>query len=160
MKNYRNTILSMAFCILLSSLSIAHGQIYKWTDEHGNIGLTDDLSTIPEKYRESATQIGPTEEPKEDSRTPSTHPELPRRQRSQTSSDLMEEMVRKFQGMSYQWTQDMSLWIKVPAMMASNKEDFSEMAAKIANHYHRQKGHLICVRFYYGSGRVIAYECR
>ena len=69
MKNYRNATLLMAFCGLLLSISIAHGQIYKWTDEHGNIGLTDDLSTIPEKYRESATQIGPSDEPKEDWQT-------------------------------------------------------------------------------------------
>ena len=70
----------------------------------------------------------------------------------------MEEMVRRFQGMPYQWTQDMSLWIKVPATMASNKEDFSEMAAKIASYHHSKKGHMVCVRFYYGTGKVIAYE--
>lgn len=56
----------MVFFGLLLSISIAHGQIYKWTDEHGNIGLTDDFSTISEKYRGSSTQIGPSEEPKED----------------------------------------------------------------------------------------------
>jgi hypothetical protein len=42
--------------------------------------------------------------------------------------------------------------------MASNKEDFSEMAAKIASYYHSKKGHMVCVRFYYGTGKVIAYE--
>lgn len=160
MKNYRNATLFMAFCGLLLSMSIAYGQTYKWTDEHGNIGLTDDLSTTPEKYRESATQIGPSEEPKENWGIRPAHPELLRGERSQASSDLMEEMVQRFPGMSYQWTQDMSLWIRVPATMASNKEDFLEMAAKIASHYHRLKDHMVCVRIYYGNQKVIAKECR
>jgi hypothetical protein len=54
----------------------------------------------------------------------------------------------------------MSLSIKIPAFRASRKEEYSEMAAKIASHYHAKKGHLICVRFYYADGKVIAYECR
>lgn len=30
------------------------GQIYRWTDDEGNIGFTDDPVNIPEKYREGA----------------------------------------------------------------------------------------------------------
>jgi hypothetical protein len=73
---------------------------------------------------------------------------------------MMEEMVRKFPGLTYEWTQKESLWIKIPTFTASRKEEYSEMAAKIAAHYHVQKGHMVCVRFYYGDGKVIAYECR
>jgi hypothetical protein len=62
--------------------------------------------------------------------------------------------------LSYEWTQDTSLWIKIPVFTASRKEEYSEMAAQIASHYHAKKGPLICVRFYYGDGKVIAYECR
>ena len=88
------------------------------------------------------------------------HPELLQREQSQRTSDLAEELVRKGYALSYEWTQDMSLWIKIPAFTASRKEEYSEMAAQIASHYHTKKGFLICVRFYYGDGKVIAYECR
>ena len=78
----------------------------------------------------------------------------------QDSGDIMTEMKKRFPGISYEWTQKESLWIKIPASTALAKEEYSEMAEKIASYYHKQKGHMVCVRFYYGSGKVIAYECR
>ena len=42
---------------LLPLVAVSHswsGSIYQWTDENGNVGFTDDLSKIPEKYRSSA----------------------------------------------------------------------------------------------------------
>lgn len=51
MKNYKLIILSMGFWGIFLLLSTAHAQTYKWTDEHGNVGLTDDLSTVPENIR-------------------------------------------------------------------------------------------------------------
>jgi hypothetical protein len=54
----------------------------------------------------------------------------------------------------------MSLWITIPASIAYAKEEHSEMAAKIASYHHSKKGHMVCVRFYYGTGKVIACECR
>ena len=32
----------------------SYGEMYKWVDEKGTVHFTDDLSTIPEKYREDA----------------------------------------------------------------------------------------------------------
>ncbi len=151
MKNHKLIILSMAFSGLLMIISIAQAQVYRWTDEDGSVGFTDDFSQVPEKYKKSVAPVGPTKEGSGHS---------PQTQEPQRRGDMMEEMVKRFPGLTYEWTQAMSLWIRVPAMVSSYKEDFSEMAAQIASHYHRQKGHLICVRFYYGGGRVIAYECR
>jgi hypothetical protein len=166
MKNYKLVTLLIAIWGLSLSISVAHAQTYKWTDEQGSISFTDDLSTVPEKYRGSAVRIGePEKEPKNEwwmqyDKNRPAHPELLQREESQRTSDLAEELVRKGYALSYQWTQAMSLWIKIPAFTASRKEEYSEMAAKIAAHYHAQKGHMVCVRFYYGSGKVIAYECR
>jgi hypothetical protein len=145
---------------------VAHAQTYKWTDEHGRVSFTDDLSNVPEKYRKSATRIGePEKEPKNEwwmqyDKNRPAHPELLQREESQRYSDLAEERVRKGYALSYEWTQAMSLWIKIPASTASRKEEYSEMAAMVAAHYHAQKGHMLCVRSHYGSGKVIAYECR
>ena len=166
MMKYKRAILVMAFWGLLLSISITHAQTYKWTDEHGRACFTDDLSKVPEKYRESAARIGEMEkEPKKEwwmqyDKNRPANPELLQREQSQRTSDLAEELVRKGYALSFEWTQDMSLWIKIPAFTASRKEEYSEMAAQIASHYHTKKGFLICVRFYYGDGKVIANECR
>jgi hypothetical protein len=135
-------------------------------DEHGRVSFTDDLSNVPEKYRKSAISMGePEKDPKNEwwmqyDKNRPAHPELLQREQAQRTSNLAEELVKKGYALSYQWTQDMSLWIKIPAFTASRKEEYSEMAAQIAKHYHAKKGFLICVRFYYGDGKVIAYECR
>jgi hypothetical protein len=166
MKNCKLIIISMAFWGLFLVVSAAHAQTYKWTDEHGKTCFTDDLSQVPEKYRESAVRLGELEkEPKKEwwmqyDKGRPAHPELLQREQSQRAPDLAEELVRKGYALSYEWPQDMSLWIKIPAFTASRKEEYSEMAAQIARHYHAKKGFLVCVRFYYGDGKVIAYECR
>ncbi|NWG03601.1 MAG: DUF4124 domain-containing protein [Syntrophaceae bacterium] len=166
MKSCKLIIISMAFGGLFFVVSTAQAQTYKWTYEQGRVRFTDDLSKVPEKYRKSAVRIGELEkEPKKEwwmeyDKNRPAHPELLQREQSQRTSDLAEELVIKGYALSYEWTQDMSLWIKIPASTASRKEEYSEMAAKIAAHYHVQKGHMVCVRFYYGSGKVIAYECR
>lgn len=166
MMNYKLASLLTVFLGALMVTAITHAQTYKWTVEHGRTCFTDDLSRVPEKYRESAIRTGELEkEPNKEwwmqyDKSRSAHPELLQREQSQRTSDLAEELVRKGYALSYEWTQDMSLWIKIPAFTASRKEEYSEMAAQIANHYHTKKGFLICVRFYYGNGKVIAYECR
>jgi len=166
MKKYKVAILVMAFSGLLLAVSTAQAQTHKWTDDHGRISFTDDLSKVPVKYRDSAVRIGELEkEQKEErwiqyDRNRPAHPEILQRAQSQRTSDLAEELVRKGYALSYEWTQDMSLWIKIPAFTASRKEEYSEMAAQVASYYHTKKGFLICVRFYYGDGKVIAYECR
>ncbi len=40
----------------------SYGEMYKWVDERGTVHFTDDLSTIPEKYREEAETRKPPEE--------------------------------------------------------------------------------------------------
>ena len=138
MMKYKRAILVMAFSGLLPAVSTAQAQTHKWTDDHGRISFTDDLSKVPEKYRESAARIGEMEkEPKKEwwmqyDKTRPAHPEILQRAQSQRTSDLAEELVRKGYALSYEWTQDMSLWIKIPAFTASRKEEYSEMAAQIA----------------------------
>jgi clan AA aspartic protease (TIGR02281 family) len=41
----------------------SYGQMYRWVDEKGTVHFTDDLSTIPEKYRSGAETRKPTKEP-------------------------------------------------------------------------------------------------
>jgi clan AA aspartic protease (TIGR02281 family) len=49
--------------ILLVVLAPAsYGEMYKWMDEKGTVHFTDDLSNIPEKYRENAETRKPTKE--------------------------------------------------------------------------------------------------
>jgi hypothetical protein len=155
MTNYKFTILLMVFIGALLVTATSHAQTYKWTDEHGNVGLTDDISTIPEKYRESATQLGPPEEPREDQSTQPAHPDL--------VTDLMERMTMKFPGISYSWDQGRTLkdtlTVWMPNSLGSKQKEFSEIAAQIATYYRRQKGYGICVRLYYGNGKFLV-ECR
>jgi len=40
----------------------SYGQMYRWVDEKGTVHFTDDLSTIPEKYRSGAETRKPTKE--------------------------------------------------------------------------------------------------
>jgi len=165
MTKYKLALL-LAFLGALLVTAIAYAQTYKWRDEHVRTSFTDDLSRVLEKYKKSAVRIGELEKgPKNEwwmqyNRNQPAHPELLQKAQSQRTSDLAEELVRKGYALSYEWTQDMSLWIRIPASMASRKEEYSEMAAQIASHYHAKKGFLICVRFYYGDGKVVANECR
>jgi hypothetical protein len=181
MKNHKLIILAMAFSGLLMIVSIAQAQVYSWTDENGNVRFADDFSQVPEKYKKVAVRVGPSKERMEELRRRWAEGEQkvshdggktwfdPRAKQVdkeppqpviEKRPDMMEEMVRKFPGLMYEWTQKESLWIRIPASTAYAKEEYSEMAEKIAAHYHAKKGHMVCVRFYYGSGKVIAYECR
>jgi len=51
------------FVILLAVfVPCSYGEMYKWVDEKGTVHFTDDLSTIPEKYRgETETRTPPQE---------------------------------------------------------------------------------------------------
>jgi hypothetical protein len=181
MKNSNLIILSMAFLGLLIIISTVQAQVYSWTDENGNVRFADDLSQVPEKYKKIAVPVGPSKERMKELRRTWAEGEQkvsydggktwvepgakrtdkePSQQVIDKRPDMMEEMVRKFPGLTYEWTQKESLWIRIPASTAYAKEGYSEMAEKIAAHYHAKKGHVVCVRFYYGSGKVIAYECR
>jgi hypothetical protein len=167
----------MAFSGLLMIISIAQAQVYSWTDENGNVRFADDYSQVPEKYKKLAVPVGPSKERKEQlerewaeyerkraereqERTIQRGTQAAPNQESEKKSDMMEEIARKFPGLLYEWTQHMGLWIRILASTAYAKEEYSEMAAKIASYYHAKKGHMVCVRFHTGSRKVIAYECR
>ena len=47
-------------CAVLVSSS--YGEMFRWVDEKGTVHFTDDLSTIPEKYRSEAETRKPTKE--------------------------------------------------------------------------------------------------
>ncbi len=55
--------------ILAVLVASSYGEMYKWVDEKGTVHFTDDLSTIPEKYREEAE----TRKPPKETSTP--HPQ-------------------------------------------------------------------------------------
>ena len=44
----------LVIIILTVLVTSSYGEMYKWVDEKGTVHFTDDLSTIPEKYREDA----------------------------------------------------------------------------------------------------------
>ena len=48
--------------ILVLSSSIALGEIYRWTDERGDLHYTDDYTMVPERYRSSIKKIREEEE--------------------------------------------------------------------------------------------------
>jgi len=51
------------FIILLATfIPSGYGETYKWVDEKGTVHFTDDLSNIPEKYRQEAETSKPPEE--------------------------------------------------------------------------------------------------
>jgi hypothetical protein len=66
--NYRKGFkyfLAILLTVAFSSSSIA-GKIYRWVDENGVIGFTDNLSSLPEKYLKTVTpyaEAGPGERP-------------------------------------------------------------------------------------------------
>ncbi len=47
-------ILMITLFGLLPIFQLAHAEVFKWVDEKGTVHLTDDPSTIPEKYRDKA----------------------------------------------------------------------------------------------------------
>jgi clan AA aspartic protease (TIGR02281 family) len=48
--------------ILTFLVPSSYGEMYKWVDEKGTVHFTDDLSKIPEKYREDAETRKPSKE--------------------------------------------------------------------------------------------------
>jgi len=73
-------------CIALLAIFIlpSYAEMYKWVDDKGTVHFTDDLSTIPEKYREDAE----TRKPSKGTSTPPSQPqEKPRFSPSQIASE-------------------------------------------------------------------------
>lgn len=69
-------IIPLLILLLFGPALSGYGEIYKWVDEQGTVHFTDDLSNIPERYREDAETRKPTKEtstpqPREISESPS-----------------------------------------------------------------------------------------
>ena len=73
-------------CIALLAIFIlpSYAEMYKWVDDKGTVHFTDDLSAIPEKYREDAETRKP---PQGTSTTPLQPQEKPRSSPSQIASE-------------------------------------------------------------------------
>jgi clan AA aspartic protease (TIGR02281 family) len=73
--------------ILAVLVSASYGEMYKWVDEKGTVHFTDDLSKIPEKYREDAETRRPSKEilsPEVEEKSSSSPPsEVPRSSKSE-----------------------------------------------------------------------------
>jgi clan AA aspartic protease (TIGR02281 family) len=55
-------VIILVIIILAVLVSSSYGDTYKWVDEKGTVHFTDDLSSIPEKYREDAETRKPPQE--------------------------------------------------------------------------------------------------
>ena len=75
-------VIFLLMIILAVLAPSSYGDMYKWVDERGTVHFTDDLSKIPEKYREDAETRKPSKEPvsseMEEKSTPSPSSEAPR----------------------------------------------------------------------------------
>lgn len=54
--------IALLIIFLIALASPGYAEMYKWVDEKGTIHFTDDLSSIPEKYRPDAETRKPTKE--------------------------------------------------------------------------------------------------
>ena len=52
----------LIFILLAGMVPSSYGETYKWVDEEGTVHFTDDLSRIPEKYRQDAETRKPPKE--------------------------------------------------------------------------------------------------
>jgi len=75
-------VIILLIIILAVLVSSSYGEMYKWVDEKGTVHFTDDLSNIPEKYREGAETRKPSKEIRppemEDKSLPSPPSEAPK----------------------------------------------------------------------------------
>lgn len=126
--------------------------IYRWTNDKGEVYYTNYIVFLPpEKYLATVKEIEPGPPPDE----------IRGSQFAQDSGDIMTEIKKRFPEIGpWTWTQDTSLWVKVPAHFANDKYTCEEIADGIARFYSAKKGHMVCVHIYYGNQKVIAKECR
>jgi clan AA aspartic protease (TIGR02281 family) len=75
---YRGVEGLISFIIALAILvPSSYGEMYKWVDEKGTVHFTDDLSSIPEKYREEAEARKPPKETSTPKPQENSKPSLP-----------------------------------------------------------------------------------
>jgi clan AA aspartic protease (TIGR02281 family) len=56
------TVIFLIFIFLTVWVPSGYGEMYKWVDEKGTVHFTDDLSSIPEEYRQNAETRKPPKE--------------------------------------------------------------------------------------------------
>jgi hypothetical protein len=99
----------LIYFLSILAVSTAKGQeIYQWVDEKGTIHFTDDLTLVPEKFRD---QVHRKRLPQEPSPSPSTSPfprpqEMERRPSSQPSPDQRDLLGRDEQW----WREKVKEW--------------------------------------------------
>ena len=98
----------ISIALLTLSFSAFSQEIYQWVDEKGTLHFTDDLTLVPEKFRD---QVQRKKTPQEPSPSPSTSPsprpqELERRPSSQTSPDQRDLLGRDEQW----WREKVKEW--------------------------------------------------
>jgi hypothetical protein len=57
----KRTVLTLFMILLVCSLQTFAQEIYRWVDERGTVHFTDDLSLVPEKYRDTARKERPAQ---------------------------------------------------------------------------------------------------
>lgn len=76
-------------CIWLLVVSLAYGDIYRWTDDSGKVHFTDSLANVPAAYRARAEQkISPSTTTPRPSTGPGASPRTPAMSRSPESSTV------------------------------------------------------------------------
>jgi hypothetical protein len=78
-------ILILISCLIPFSSAIAQ-EIYRWVDEKGTIHLTDDMSQIPERYREQVQTRRPPKEP-----SPVLSPQVSKEKETENESNSASE---------------------------------------------------------------------
>jgi len=67
----------LLFILLTTFVPSGYAEMYKWVDEKGTVHFTDDLSSIPEKYRQDAETRKPSKEISKPRPQEKSHPSLP-----------------------------------------------------------------------------------
>jgi len=47
----------LSILLLLAVPALCSAEVYKWVDQKGHIGYSDDLSKVPDKYRNNAIAV-------------------------------------------------------------------------------------------------------
>src|SRR5512139_797840 len=58
----RRSLIVLVALLVFSSAALGQ-EVYRWVDDQGTVHFTDDLSLVPEKYRDKIQKKTPTKEP-------------------------------------------------------------------------------------------------
>ncbi len=86
--------LLLAMIILATIVPSSYGEMYRWVDEKGTVHFTDDLSSIPEKYRQGIETRKPPKEPLTPSPQPQEKPKPSPPQKVSLPDGIAVELIR------------------------------------------------------------------